>query len=456
MLDAERDALLDDFQAWAAGRQHAVDLMLLDELLELRAAYDDLGETFWPAGSVEHLLLERWPSKGAVEPPPEQVLADTLQAWFRFLRGTGRMASRSADPRELTKEVRRAAPRMAEVAGDRSHWSSTKVILDHARSVGLDLDLAQDEEQLQAMLAQAQESWNSLPVDERRRLMPDPSGSGLPRTDEDPMSGAEEVALRTGLDPVDGMVALFLDRMPDRDLPGLDVVVPQLQASPYVRQVRALAAWVGEGRELTSTDVLRPAVAREAYDALGLVEWDRTRARASVPRHVVASGRSVEDWVEEAIARPWRSAADCEALDRLWWGAMTGGVVRPEGRRVVAVDRDPDTPEEWLGLGIAVLAGLVDRLAAHELAVALHVLLTSLVEGGRLVAPEEVDRFYAHWLLGDDAISEEALTGWGWASLVRVLDTGLLEQGDDGVRITALGETFVAWWVTDRFDMLED
>ena len=91
----------------------------LGELIRLRE-YDDLEPTYWPAGSVEHLLLERWPSKGDVDVPDETTLVETLDGWFRFLRSTGRMSGRSADPKQLAREARRAAPRMEVVAGDRA------------------------------------------------------------------------------------------------------------------------------------------------------------------------------------------------------------------------------------------------------------------------------------------------------------------------------------------------
>ena len=53
------------------------------------------------------------------------------------------------------------------------------------------------------------------------------------------------------------------------------VSAPQYRASAYLRQVLALCEWVGEGREVTTTEVLRPAVARTAYADLGLWAWER-------------------------------------------------------------------------------------------------------------------------------------------------------------------------------------
>ena len=48
-------------------KKRVVDAELVGELIELRASYDELEPTYWPTGSVEHLILERWPAKGPVE-----------------------------------------------------------------------------------------------------------------------------------------------------------------------------------------------------------------------------------------------------------------------------------------------------------------------------------------------------------------------------------------------------
>ena len=207
--------LLRDFAAWAESKGRDIDLMLLDELLRLRSSYDELEPTYWPPGSVEHLLLERFPSKGPTETPEPEVVSETLDAYFRFLRSTGRMSRRSADPKELTREARRNARRMHELAEDRVNWSPNKVLADFGRTIGIDLDGAPDLETLQQRLEQIQQAWNELPVSERRRLMPRPGDPTGEEADELP---GREVAMRLfGTD--DQIIALlmtFADRLPDR------------------------------------------------------------------------------------------------------------------------------------------------------------------------------------------------------------------------------------------------
>ena len=53
------------------------------------------------------------------------------------------------------------------------------------------------------------------------------------------------------------------------------ISAPLYKASSYLRQILALCEWVGHGREVTDTDVLRPAVGKKAYADLGLWAWER-------------------------------------------------------------------------------------------------------------------------------------------------------------------------------------
>ena len=66
MADVPAD-LLRDFTDWAERKNRSVDVMMLDEMLQLRASYDQLEPSYWPSCSFEHLMLERMPAKGPVE-----------------------------------------------------------------------------------------------------------------------------------------------------------------------------------------------------------------------------------------------------------------------------------------------------------------------------------------------------------------------------------------------------
>lgn len=434
MSDSPHQMLLRHCAAWAAEKGRPFDPELTERLLTLRDTYDELEPTWWPEGSVEHLLVVRWPAKGEVEPPPADDVVASLETYFRFLRNTGRMAARSAEPAALVKEARRAAPRMAEAAGDRTQWSPTKVMLEHGKTLGLTLDGAEDVAELQARMHQIVDAWNSLPDDERRRLMPGPDPAAL--VEEEP-------------DAVVELLLGFADRLPTGELPGVEVVGPQFAASSYLQQALALARWVGDGRQVTDTEVLRLAPSREAYAALGLEA--RTRARLQG-----------FDWdpavIERELARPWRSAADCDALDRLWTAALTCGLVTLAGRKVVAriPGTEPDD-EQWVQWGLAAGFGLLDRLEwtkplIHLLVV--QALMTSYVGGSSLVGWDELTAFHTHQLFGDRpervSLPMDLLRRWTRHGVEEIDDTGLAVIDAAGVRLTEAGDVFVTWWLRQQ------
>ncbi len=124
-------------------------------------------------------------------------------------------------------------------------------------------------------------------------------------------------------------------------------------ACTALARARKLAEWVGPGRELTSSGVLRPAVAAEACRALGI----------SLP------------------GTRLRSALDVDVLMQDWVAALNAGFVVADGRRACAAPglTAPPDPEgvlnAWvrtaaLGIGVAgePCAGCITVL--HELFVA--------------------------------------------------------------------------------------
>jgi len=77
--------MLSHFTTWLRAKNREVDVALLENLLDLRATYDDLEPTLWPAGSVQDLLLRLVPAKGPAEPLPSDDVVNALDAYFRFL-----------------------------------------------------------------------------------------------------------------------------------------------------------------------------------------------------------------------------------------------------------------------------------------------------------------------------------------------------------------------------------
>ena len=410
MTYEEHRLILRHFSDWAVKKKRVVDAELVGELIELRASYDELEPTYWPTGSVEHLILERWPAKGPVEVPDAEALVQTLDGWFRFLRSTGRMSARSAEVKDLAREARRAAPRMQAIGGDRASWSTGKTLMEFGQSIGLGLDEAPDQQSLQQQLDEITRRWNDLPVDERRRLMPEPGGASN-------LSLAERLMRRYGVDDaVQALLLDFSDRLPTGELPTAEEIAPLVRATDYWRNVLALSDWIGAGRPLTDTDVLRPASAREAHESLGLGEWARAQLRRLYPDErlpgVAAVGRDV--WIEREATRPWRSAADCAALHRLWFGVQFAGLVERRGRQVVAVDWVEQDDEDLVSHWLRAVVGLFDLLetGGARFAVIVQALMTSYVGGCSPVSKADLLDFYSAWIgLTLDAGSDKDIDG---------------------------------------------
>ncbi|MGM0386444.1 MAG: hypothetical protein ACQERF_10770 [Actinomycetota bacterium] len=114
---AGSELLIRHAAKWAEKRSAPLDADLLETALELRSLHDGLTANRWPEGSVEHLMLERWPAHGPSGAPDVAALVATLESFWKFLSNTGRMARGSADPRILRAEARRAEPEMVEATG---------------------------------------------------------------------------------------------------------------------------------------------------------------------------------------------------------------------------------------------------------------------------------------------------------------------------------------------------
>jgi len=450
--------LLRHFASWAAGK-HPVDCDMLDDLLQLRSTYDELEPTYWPAGSVEHLLLERWPSKGAVDPPDQEALVRTLDAYFRFLRNTGRMSSRSADPKSLAKEARRSAAGMAEAAADVEQWSPTKVLMDFGRSQGIDFDDAPDVETLQARLLEVQNLWNALPTKERQQRMPG-TVTGLPAHDPAlEMSGRDWACEAFDID--DEIIALlmtFSHRLPKGELPLPEKVAPIFQAAPYMRDLLALVDWVGAAKEITGTRVLRPKLAHEAYDALGLDSWTRQLLRRRYPdeRFAGVAKLGLENWIEQEATRPWNRAAECDALHRLWFGAVACGAIALSGGKAAAVDEPDRDAERWVAMGVRSAVAMMNLLCdgPGTAAPLVFAMMTSYVTGRAPVSKDEILDFAVDWTWSPKELDEfTTLDIHEWerplvdATIGRLADTGLFVETPDSVTLTDAGDVFVTAWL---------
>ena len=368
---SDHELLLRHAESWASTKRRPFDRPLVETVLDLRHHHDAASATQWPPGSVERVLLTLWPAYGPADAPEAETLSAALDTYFHFLRATGRLASGSAQPAQLTKEARRAARNMADAIADPSRHSQARVLADFGREIGIDLDDAGSVEELQGRLGRVQDAWNALPVEERRRRMPDPSAKGLvgqamTGSLQDMLAEAGGASATAGREPWPAWQGEVGD---DEDVewvpPDDTVAAREAQQAGFVRQCLALADWVGDGREVTATGVLRPAVAREAYAALDLWSWERTSpSRFNPVREDVTP--EVDRLLAENARQWWTSAGDCLPLDRLWYACEAAGLISVGSRRAVRSERRPSTDEEWLVFGMSLVMGQCLRLGRDD------------------------------------------------------------------------------------------
>ena len=457
-MNGEHDLLLRHFETWARKSGRTPDLDFMEVLLDLRSSYDDLAPTFWPPHSIEHLLTERWPAKGPIETPEPSVVADTLEAFVRFLRNTGRLASGSGDPSALAKEARRSSKRMAEVASDRASWSFTKQLQDFGLSQGISFEDAPDLDTLQARLDHVTALWNALPIDQRRALSP--SGGG-PAVNQE-LSGKQAAMASYGVDdPVVALLLTFADRLPTGRLPDEDVVAPYVAQSSYGQRLLRLAEWVGDGKEITGTSVLRPALAREAYDVLGLGDWQLAQLRREYPDERLGGVAKVglDAWIAERMEQRWRSAADCEELHRLWLGAVGSGLVLLEGKRARWGGEHDLSAARWVEIGVRAVVTMAEAQRARPFGffALVFALMESYVGHGTPVPKESMLEFLIDWQWSpaDQAEWDEWSPGWRerhYGPYVEEAagiwsDTGLYTEDEQSISLTPFGDVFVTAWL---------
>ncbi|HEX2705584.1 MAG TPA: hypothetical protein VHM65_07490, partial [Candidatus Lustribacter sp.] len=234
----EYELLIRHTEAWAAAKTRPLDTDLLSSLLHLRAVHDRRPGTSWPAGSAEHLLTVRLPGHGPLGAADPEAIVATLDTFWRFLRGTGRMASGSAEPRDLLREARRAIPTMQARAEDPAYFGQSKALQQFGAQIGITLDDLADMDDLNARMQQITDAWNALPEEERFARMPRPGSAGSLAADE----LAQALGEYTSNGEPSGLGPDADDVIPVQDAA---VVARQARESGFLRSCLALAEWVG-------------------------------------------------------------------------------------------------------------------------------------------------------------------------------------------------------------------
>lgn len=436
----EHSDLIERASAWAARKRLPLDADLLEEILRLREGHDELAAGDWPAGSVEHLLLVRWPGHGSAEPDPDE-MAETLDTYWRFLRGNGLMSFGSAPPKRLLLEWRRAVPRMGEQYADPQAQGIGRQLVGFGEEIGVDLQEAESMEELQARLDQVTEAWNALPQEERLRRSPRGSGpmtfgAEEPWSDEPWDEDPDE-----DLDDADEDVKIFMSDPADS--------VQDVRRSGFVARCLALADWVGEGKEITASKVLRPAVARAAYRELDLALhnfWVRMHGRARQDQ--LRADRAELEKVTEDILTSLRSALDLPELHDLWTGCVQTELIELRGKRAVGVPQRPTSDQEWVALALALATSLFVSMSEERFLTVLHALLPQAMPGDQGWDRTELRESWWEsqandWGRGSSHPSRE-WSDWGMDGVIELLaDLGVWRVGSEalGQDGEALGPT---------------
>jgi len=438
----DHELLIRHATAWADHRRQPLDRDLLQTALDLRGFHDDRSPQEWPIGSAEHLMLVRWPSHGPSEEPDVDALVQTLDSFWRFLRGTGRMASVSADPKALAKEARRAAPGMREACADPSRHGVTKSLLQFGRDIGVSLDEADSEEEMNERLQLIMDQWNALPEDERRAKSPSISAhhGSLP--------GTSASALMASPAPEDEF-DIPVDEHGKVPFGDLGEVAAGVRASAYVQQCRRLANWVGTGRPVTPNQVLRLAPAREAYAELDLWEWERVhQALWAGQRENSDVSEEVDELRREEAMKVFRSSADCWPLDRVWLTCHELGLIDIGKTKATGAWVEPSTDEQWRQLGVSLIGSLLVHMSVASRRAVIGALL-------RLLGPDRhtgvrLDELEEWWWVRDDNFYrslQDQISGsfrgdsdnWLRAGLHEMSDTGVWRREGDVLHATPLG-----------------
>ncbi len=224
---------------------------------------------------------------------------------------------------------------------------------------------------------------------------------------------------------------------------GGDVERARERGTPFVAELLDFAAWVGDGKEVTNSKVLRPGVARSAYRDLGMWSWERDDIQLDFGAIGVTAKPTVPDAVQqERMLRTWRTAADCRPIERLWDASVATGIVTVGSRWAHASWSPPATPNEWHDLSLRASLALARVIRPPSA----DIIVEALTEYSRTRAQQEEMARRARWVAehrGSFDASEHKIT-WLELALFHFSGCGLWDLTDGRFVPTALGKEFAA------------
>jgi hypothetical protein len=211
--------LVAQFEARLTERGQSLDLASdADLMLNWKWGYADGDLAWWRTGHLDELLLEWYPRKVSAPPDLVEIALPSVAAFLGFLHEEG-LLSQASDPIQmLRRHVSAMDDAFAAAMADTSKFGMAKSLLGAVRP---DLDLGDA-----SSLQQAMEAFNSLPFEERDRILAGPMA---------------DMATRAGL----------AYRFRPVVLPAPDERVGAASESVWLRRILDFVDWVADGQPLT-------------------------------------------------------------------------------------------------------------------------------------------------------------------------------------------------------------
>jgi hypothetical protein len=169
----------------------------------------------------------------------------------------------------------------------------------------------------------------------------------------------------------------------------------------------------------------------------------------------------VDAFVEKRLDEPWRTARDCEALDRLWDAATGCGAIEIRGKWAYPGQVDRSDAEAVVRLGLRSAVPVWERYLEFPIrgTSLLYALLRSYVRGCAVVPWVEAIDFGVDWSLTPDELErylefgvDPAQFEWGNLTSARYAmhDVGIFIATDHGLALTPFGDVFMTSWLDWR------
>ena len=304
---ARRDELIAEFVAARPDVPDAGPEATL--LLDWKWGYDDGDLATWTTRHLKVFLLDWCPRKVMMSARDAPPMFEALRAFLAFLATSGQLSRRSSSSGSLDAELRKNLTPFVKALGDSRKFGMGKSLLSAMGASppgdndGDDLDDLDGPDLSEPAAVKAMmDAFNSLPFEERGRILGLPVGPGSPL-------GAAMGPFGFGSRPP----SPWRDLTDDLDFPPApEIAKTELRslaaALPILSQFDVMRSFVGTGKKLTAKGNLPPAVAVALVEALeeAFPEWRPPTPPLGPPE---AKVRSADEFPKLQFLIRWAKAA---------------------------------------------------------------------------------------------------------------------------------------------------